>query len=89
MSSCFPINKTTLIQDVILDQEWVGSLDDPNRVLIVMDALKEFPLELIECVLRRFASGNSSKITLLGVKPWLNFICKLYRTLYGLNFSCL
>ncbi|KAL8499341.1 hypothetical protein ACS0TY_022356 [Phlomoides rotata] len=73
MSSCFPINKTTLVEDVILDQECVGSLDDPNRVLIVMDALKEFSIDLIECVLRRFASGNSSKITLLGIKPWLNF----------------
>ncbi|KAL8504210.1 hypothetical protein ACS0TY_022807 [Phlomoides rotata] len=38
-----------------------------------MDALKEFSIDLIECVLRRFASGNSSKITLLGIKPWLNF----------------
>ncbi|KAK6146442.1 hypothetical protein DH2020_020311 [Rehmannia glutinosa] len=72
MPSCFPINKIArFAQDVILDDS-PRPVDDPNRVLVVMDGLKEFSVELLEWVFKNFTFGNSATITLLGIMPWLN-----------------
>lgn len=73
MASCFPINKSRLAQDVIFeDSSGGGSMDDPKRILIVMDALKEFSIELLEWVLKNFTFRDCCTITLLGIMPWLN-----------------
>ncbi|KAM7491076.1 hypothetical protein LguiA_033997 [Lonicera macranthoides] len=43
-----------------------------NHVLIVMDALKEFSIEPLECFLSNNPFNDSCTITLLGVRPWVN-----------------
>lgn len=48
------------------------SIDDPKRVLIVMDALKDFSMELFEWVLKNFTFNTSSRINILGIAPYLN-----------------
>lgn len=73
MPNCFPSNKTQSAENVVLDE----SLDDPKRVLIVMDALKEFSMELFEWVLKTFTLDKSSRISILGITPYLNIPCKL------------
>lgn len=55
-----------------LDHESPGSVDNPKRILIVMDALKEFSMELFEWVLRNFMFLGYRSIILLGITPWLN-----------------
>ncbi|KAL2545734.1 uncharacterized protein Fot_14967 [Forsythia ovata] len=47
-------------------------MDDPNRILIVMDGLKDVSIELLEWVLKNFTFRDCCKITILGVTPWLN-----------------
>ncbi|KAL8064746.1 hypothetical protein ABFX02_01G111700 [Erythranthe guttata] len=71
MRSCFSISKSRLAEDVILEESG-GSRDDPTRILIVMDALKEFSFELLEWVLNNFTFRHCCTITLLGIMPWLN-----------------
>lgn len=77
MPNCFPSNKTQSAENVVLDDQSPGSLDDPKRVLIVMDALKEFSMELFEWVLKTFTLDKSSRISILGITPYLNIPCKL------------
>lgn len=43
-----------------------------NRVLIVMDALKEFSIEPLECFLKENPFNDSCIITLLGVRHLSN-----------------
>lgn len=47
-----------------------------KHVVIVMDALKDFTVETLEWVLKNIVLDASCSITLLGVKPWLTFVCK-------------
>lgn len=75
MPNCFPINKTQPAENVVLD-ETPGSMDDPKRILIVMDALREFSMELFEWVLKTFTLDKSSRISILGIMPYLNIPCK-------------
>lgn len=77
MQSCFPIPKTTFAQDLILEES-PGSFDDPKRILMVVDALKKFQVDLLEWVLRNFTVKNRHTITILGIMPWLNMPCELF-----------
>ncbi|KAL0326603.1 UNVERIFIED_CONTAM: hypothetical protein Sangu_1738300 [Sesamum angustifolium] len=88
MPSCFPINKTALAEGVVLEES-PGSSDDPKRVLVVMDALKEFSVELLEWVLKNFSFGDSSSITLLGIMPWLNIplSAKTWSDIWSMNLE--
>ncbi|XP_073120725.1 uncharacterized protein [Henckelia pumila] len=88
MSSCFPIPKTTFAQDVIL-AESPGSFDDPKRILIVVDALKEFQVDLLEWVLRNFTIKNRHTITILGIMPWLNMplSSKTWSDMWSMNLE--
>ncbi|CAI9755260.1 unnamed protein product [Fraxinus pennsylvanica] len=72
MPSCFPIaSKTTVAHDVIFDPS-PGSMDNPNRVLIVMNGLKDVSIDLLEWVLKNFTFRHCCTITILGISPWLN-----------------
>ncbi|KAH6792503.1 hypothetical protein C2S52_002980 [Perilla frutescens var. hirtella] len=71
MPTCFPINKTQFEENVFFDES-TESMNDPKRVLIVMDALKEFSMELLEWVLKKFTFDASSRISVLGITPYLN-----------------
>ncbi|XP_022878627.1 uncharacterized protein LOC111396423 [Olea europaea var. sylvestris] len=72
MPSCFPITgKTTLAQNVIFDPS-PRSMENPNRVLIVMNGLKDVSIELLEWVLKNFTFHDCGTITIFGVSPWLN-----------------
>ncbi|KAL0446369.1 UNVERIFIED_CONTAM: hypothetical protein Slati_1764800 [Sesamum latifolium] len=64
-------------------------MDDPKRVLVVMDALKEFSVELLEWVLKNFSFGDSSSITLLGIMPWLNIplSAKTWSDIWSMNLE--
>ena len=41
-----------------------------------MDALKDFSMEILEWVLHNFSFDTSSKISILGITPYLNIPCK-------------
>ncbi|KAL0409335.1 UNVERIFIED_CONTAM: hypothetical protein Sradi_1867900 [Sesamum radiatum] len=88
MPSCFPTNKTTLAEGVVLEESPASS-DNPKRVLVVMDALKEFSVELLEWVLKNFSFGDSSSITLLGIMPWLNIplSAKTWSDIWSMNLE--
>ncbi|KAG8374614.1 hypothetical protein BUALT_Bualt10G0013800 [Buddleja alternifolia] len=88
MPHCFPINKTKFMQDVIIEES-PGSMDDPKRVLLVMDALKEFSVDLLEWVLKNFTFRDCCTITILGVMPWLNIplSSKTWSDIWSLNLE--
>ncbi|KAL1556332.1 hypothetical protein AAHA92_11975 [Salvia divinorum] len=65
MPNCFPISRPHYAENVELDEA-------PKRVLIVMDALKDFSMEILEWVLNNFSFDTSSKISILGITPYLN-----------------
>lgn len=47
-----------------------------KHVVIVMDAMKVFTVNTLEWVIKNIVLDSSCTITLLGVKPWLNFVRK-------------
>lgn len=81
MPNCFPIIRTQFAEDVVLDES-PASMEVPKRVLIVMDALKEFSMEILEWVLKNFTFDTSSRINILGITPYLNIPCKLRRDMF-------
>lgn len=52
-------------------------MDDPKRILVIMDGLKEFSVDLLEWALKNFTFGDCCSITLLDIMPWLNIPSKL------------
>ncbi|XP_075483473.1 uncharacterized protein LOC142523644 [Primulina tabacum] len=88
MSSCFSIPKTKFAQDVIVEES-PGSLDNPKRILIVMDALREFSFDILEWVFRNFTLENCCTVTILGIMPWLNIplSSKTWSDVWSLNLG--
>ncbi|XP_073021681.1 uncharacterized protein [Primulina eburnea] len=88
MSSCFSIPKTKFAQDVIVEES-PGSLDNPKRILIVMDALREFSFDMLEWVFRNFTLEKCCTVTILGIMPWLNIplSSKTWSDVWSLNLG--
>ncbi|KZV37273.1 hypothetical protein F511_14677 [Dorcoceras hygrometricum] len=71
MNTCFSIPKSKFAEDVIM-VESPGSLENPKRIVIVMDALREFSIDIVEWVFRNFTLKECCTVTILGIMPWLN-----------------
>ncbi|XP_057775585.1 uncharacterized protein LOC130994558 [Salvia miltiorrhiza] len=84
MHNCFPM-RTQFAENVTLD----ASMEVPKRVLIVMDALKEFSMEILEWVLKSFTFDNSSRINILGITPYLNIplSTKTWSDMWGMDLE--
>ncbi|CAI9095353.1 OLC1v1031283C1 [Oldenlandia corymbosa var. corymbosa] len=67
--------RRTLAIDHYQEYSPAGPSQIHKQVVVVMDGLREFSWEPLEWVLKNVADGGGSsscKVTLLGVKPWLN-----------------